>query len=175
MWEKKVTEIKEHDDLLTGISPSLDSCVIFAQSNQKHICHRMAPCQLSPITAVIPFVMCLVGMTRCKSVQVCIISRIHINCTLTERNRKGCMMCAISTQTQEVWRCFCERSTGTSCVNYIIHASDCVQHHMHGLEAGAIHLAGGCCPFSDPDGPAFHPNHLHRYTCFEGSVSSIHL
>ena len=39
MWEEKVTEIKEHD-LLTGISPSFDTRVVFAQSNREHICRR---------------------------------------------------------------------------------------------------------------------------------------
>ena len=37
MWEEKVTEIKEHD-LLTGISPSFDTRVVFAQSNWEYIC-----------------------------------------------------------------------------------------------------------------------------------------
>ena len=42
MWEEKVTEIKEHDDLLTRISASFDTRVVFAQRNREHICHRMA-------------------------------------------------------------------------------------------------------------------------------------
>ena len=40
MWEEKVTEIKERDDLLTGISPLFDTRVVFAKSNREHICRR---------------------------------------------------------------------------------------------------------------------------------------
>lgn len=50
----KVTEIKKHDDLLTGISPLFDTCVDFAQSNQEYILKHAIRRICSPISHTIP-------------------------------------------------------------------------------------------------------------------------